>query len=180
MEEFVRYDRELKYKGKIIDIYKDYITTPAGKNVEWDFIGHKGAAAVIPVLDDGSIILVKQWRNSIDRFTLEIPAGGRDGGNEDTKSCAARELEEETGYKSDDIEFLQTIVPVAAYSQETIDIYVARNLVPTKQNLDPDEFINVNRYKVKDLVDMILNNEIQDSKTAASIMAYYVKYCVNK
>ncbi|MCR5836896.1 MAG: NUDIX hydrolase [Lachnospiraceae bacterium] len=180
MEEFVRYDRELKYKGKIIDIYKDYITTPEGKNVEWDFIGHKGAAAVIPVLDDGSVILVKQWRNSIDRFTLEIPAGGRDGINEDTKTCAARELEEETGYKSDDIEFLQTIVPVAAYSQETIDIYVARNLVTTKQNLDPDEFINVKRYKVKDLVDMILNNEIQDSKTAASIMAYYVKYCVNK
>ncbi len=179
MKEFVRYDRQLMYKGKIIDIYKDYITTPAGKDVEWDFIGHKGAAAVVPVLEDGSIILVKQWRNSIDRFTLEIPAGGRESVNEDTKECAARELEEETGYRSDNIEFLQTIVPVAAYSQEKIDVYVARDLIPSKQHLDPDEFINIKKYQIKELVDMVLSNKIQDSKTAASIMAYYVKYCVH-
>ena len=179
MKEFVRYDRELKYKGAIIDIYKDYITTPDGHNVEWDFIGHKGAASVIPVMDDGSILLVKQWRNSIDRFTLEIPAGGRDSVEEKTIDCASRELEEETGYKSDNIEFLQTIVPVAAYSEETIDVYVARNLIPSKQNLDEDEFINVKKYHIRELVDMVLNNKIQDSKTAASIMTYYVKCCIN-
>ncbi|MBE5957799.1 MAG: NUDIX hydrolase [Lachnospiraceae bacterium] len=178
MDKFVRYDRKLKYKGTIIDIYKDFITTPEGHNVEFDFIGHKGAAAVIPVMDDGSILLVEQWRNSIDRFTLEIPAGGRDTVNENSKDCASRELEEETGYKSKDIEFLQTIVPVAAYSEEKIDVYVARNLIPSKQNLDEDEFINVRRFSVKELVDMVLSNKIQDSKTAASIMAYYVKYCI--
>lgn len=180
MKEFNRYDRKLKYKGAIIDIYTDYITTPDGNNVEWDFIGHKGAAAVLPVMDDGTILMVRQWRNAIDRYSLEIPAGGKDGADEPTFVCAARELEEETGYKSDNIEFLQTIVPAIAYSQETIDIYIARDLVPSKQNLDPDEYINVERYTIEELVEKVFHNEIQDSKTAAAITHYYCKYCLKK
>lgn len=180
MEKFIRNDRKLQYKGAIIDFYKDYITTPEGKNVEWDFIGHKGAAAVIPVMEDGSILMVRQWRNAIDRFSLEIPAGGLDGAEEPTEKCAARELEEETGYKSDDIEFLQTIVPAVAYSQEKIDIYIARNLKPSRQHLDPDEDINVEKYDIQDLVDMVCSNKIQDSKTVAAIMTYYYKYCIHK
>ncbi|MBR3645123.1 MAG: NUDIX hydrolase [Lachnospiraceae bacterium] len=180
MSEFKRYDRKLKYKGAIIDIYTDYITTPDGNNVEWDFIGHKGAAAVLPVMDDGTILMVRQWRNAIDRYALEIPAGGKDGVDEPTDLCAARELEEETGYKSDDIEFLQTIVPAIAYSQETIDIYIARNLKPSKQNLDPDEYINVERYTIEELLHKVFSNEIQDSKTAAAITNYYCKYCIKK
>lgn len=180
MDKFIRNERKLQYQGAIIDIYKDYITTPEGNHVEWDFIAHKGAAAVLPVMDDGSILMVRQWRNALDRFTLEIPAGGLDGAEEPTAECAARELEEETGYKSDDIEFLQTIVPAVAYSQETIDIYIARNLKPSKQHLDPDEYINVERYNIEELVSMVENNEIQDSKTAASIMNYYCRYCLKK
>ena len=181
VDKFIRNDRKLQYKGVIIDFYKDYITTPEGNNVEWDFIGHKGAAAVIPVMADGSILMVRQWRNAIDRFSLEIPAGGLDGADEPTYKCAARELEEETGYKSDDIEFLQTIVPAIAYSQEKIDIYVARNLKPSKQHLDPDEDINVEKYSITELVDMVCANKIQDSKTVAAIMTYYYKeYLVHK
>lgn len=178
MERFIRKDRKLQYKGVIINFYKDYITTPEGKNVEWDFIGHKGAAAVLPVMEDGTILMVRQWRNAIDRFSLEIPAGGLNGPDEPTKQCAARELEEETGYKSNNIEFLQTIVPAIAYSQEKIDIYIARNLKPSKQHLDPDEDINVEQYNIRDLVEMIFANEIQDSKTVAAIMTYYHKYVV--
>lgn len=180
MDKFIRNNRELQYKGAIIDIYKDYITTPDGNNVEWDFIGHKGAAAVIPVMSDGNILMVRQWRNSIDRYTLEIPAGGLDGKDEPAKKCAARELEEETGYKSDDIEFLQTIIPACAYSEEKIDIFIARNLKVSKQHLDEDEYISVEKYNIEELVKMVENNEIQDSKTAAAIMTYYCKYCVNK
>lgn len=178
MDKFVRNERKLQYKGAIIDIYKDFITTPEGNHVEWDFIGHKGAAAVLPVMDDGSILMVRQWRNAVDRFSLEIPAGGLDGADEPTIKCAARELEEETGYKSDDMEFLQTIIPAIAYSQEKIDIYVAKNLKPSKQHLDPDEYINVEQYRIEELVKMVENNEIQDSKTAAAIMNYYCRYCL--
>lgn len=177
MKEFKRINRRRVYKGAIIDFCKDDIITPKGKQVEWDYLEHKGAAAVLPVMEDGTIILVRQWRNAIDRFSLEIPAGGKDGIHEPTGLCAARELEEETGYHTEDIEFLQTIIPAIAYSGELIDIYVARNLTKTKQSLDPDEDIELEFYSVEELIDMIIKNEINDSKTVAAILTYYNKYC---
>lgn len=176
MEKFKRVNREVVYNGSIIDFCKDSIITPKGHEVQWDFIKHKGAAAIIPVMDDGRIIMVRQWRNAVDKFSLEIPAGGRDGENESTKVCAARELEEETGYTSDKIEFLQTIIPAIAYSQEKIDIYVAFDLKKSVQNFDEDEDICLEMYSVEELVDMIMKNEINDSKTISAIMTYYVKY----
>ena len=74
---FERLSRELAYEGAIIDVYRDRVQMPDGRVAEWDFIGHKGAAAVVPVLEDGRILMVRQYRNAIDRYTLEIPAGGR-------------------------------------------------------------------------------------------------------
>lgn len=177
MEEFKRINREVVYKGAIIDFCKDDIITPKGNNVKWDYLEHKGAAAVIPVMSDGRIIMVRQWRNAIDKFALEIPAGGKDGKDEPTLNCAARELEEETGYKSDNIQFLHTIVPAIAYSGEKIDVYVAFDLVKSEQHLDPDEDINLEIYDVEELIDKIVTNEINDSKTVASILTYYYKYC---
>ena len=178
MRDFNRIKREVVYKGAILDFCKDTVVTPDNNTVEWDYLEHKGAAAIIPVMDDGRIIMVRQWRNAIDKFALEIPAGGKDGIDEPTKDCAIRELEEETGYKSNDVEFLINIVPAIAYSGETIDIYVAHNLIKSHQNLDPDEDINIEIYKVEELDDMILKNEINDSKTVAAIMTYYAK-CKN-
>lgn len=178
MKEFKRIGRKVVYEGKILKFCEDDIITPEGKNVKWDYLKHKGAAAVIPVMDDGRIILVRQWRNAIDKFALEIPAGGRDSVDEPTKECAARELEEETGYKSDNIEFLQCIVPAIAYSGEKIDVYVAFDLKEGKQHFDPDEDIEVELYDVETLIDMIVKNEINDSKTVAAILTYYHKYCL--
>ena len=91
-----RIDRKLAFQGVILDFYTDYMQMPDGRVVKWDFISHrKGAAAVVPVLDDGRILMVRQYRNALDRMTIEIPAGARDNTQEDTKICAARELEEE-------------------------------------------------------------------------------------
>ncbi len=177
MKEFKRVGREVVYKGAILDFCKDDIITPKGNNVKWDFLQHKGAAAVIPVMEDGRIIMVRQWRNAIDRFSLEIPAGGKDGADEPTLQCAARELEEETGYKSDYIQFLHTLVPAIAYSGEKIDVYVAFDLKKTHQHLDPDEDIELEIYTVEELIERIINNEINDAKTVSSIMTYYYKYC---
>lgn len=109
MEKFKRINREKVYDGAILGFCKDEIITPEGKKVYWDFLQHKGAAAVIPVMSDGRIIMVRQWRNAIDKYTLEIPAGGKDSIDEPTLKCAARELEEETGYKSGKIEFFTNI-----------------------------------------------------------------------
>ena len=100
MEHLKRVGRELMYKGSMLEFYKDTIVTPDGKTAYWDHIEHKGAAAVVAVRDDGRIIMVRQFRNSPDKETLEIPAGGINKG-EPVKTAAIRELEEETGYKAD-------------------------------------------------------------------------------
>lgn len=174
---FERLGRELKYKGAILDVYQDSVQIPNGNVAKWDFIMHKGAAAVLPVTDDGKLIMVKQYRNAIDRVSIEIPAGGRNGADEPTILTASRELEEETGYKSDDLELLISTVPAIAYSSEVIDIYLAKNLKPSKQNLDEDEFVDVQAYTLDELCEMIYSCEIQDSKTIAAIMTYKAKYC---
>lgn len=176
-EEFKRLNRELVYHGAIVDFYKDTVQVPNGNIVEWDFIGHKGAAAVIPVTREGKLLMVKQFRNALDRYTLEIPAGGLNGAGEPTKAAAARELEEETGYRSEHLEWLITIRTTVAFCNEKIDIYVAKDLIQSKQHLDEDEFINVEAYTVEELCKMIFEGKIEDSKTIAAIMSYKEKYC---
>lgn len=171
-EHIKRVDRIFKYKGSILDIYSDVIETPDGHRANWDFIDHKGAAAVVPVLDDGRIIMVKQYRNALDRETIEIPAGGLNGWDEPTIEAAARELEEETGYKSDNLTKLISVVTAVAFCNEVIDVYVADNLVKTSQHLDEDEFIDVESYSLKELKEMIFAGKIQDSKTISAILAY--------
>lgn len=177
MEKFERIKRELVYHGAIIDMYKDYVKIPNGNIAEWDFIMHKGAAAALPVTSDGKIVLVKQYRNALDRETIEIPAGGLENIDEPMIECAARELEEETGYKSDNLEFLISIRTTVAFCNERIDVFVAKDLEKTLQNLDEDEYVDVVEYEPKELVKMIYDGIIQDSKTVSAIMAYYNKYC---
>ena len=145
---------------------------PDGKVVQWDFIKHKGAAAVVAVRDDGRLLMVRQYRNALERYTLELPAGGRDSEDEPTLQCAARELEEETGYKSDDLTHLLTLRTTVAFCDELIDVYVAKNLKPSKQRLDEGEYINVEAYTIDELCEMVFAKEIQDSKTVSAIMAY--------
>lgn len=174
-EEFKRLKRELVYHGAIVDFYKDTVQVPNGNVAEWDFIGHKGAAAVVPVREDGKLLMVRQYRNALDRYTLEIPAGGLNGASEPTLDAAARELEEETGYRSGNLELLITIRTTVAFCNEKIDIYVARDLVKGEQHLDEDEFINVEAYSVDELCDMIFSGKIEDSKTVAAIMSYKEK-----
>lgn len=175
MEHIERINRELKYKGTILSMYADTISVPNGNTAVWDFIEHHGAAAVVPVMDDGRILLVRQYRNSVDRYTLEIPAGGLNGKDEPTKTAAARELEEETGYASDNLELLVSIVTAVAFCNEVIDVYVAKNLVKTQQHLDEDEYIDVEAYTPEEIADMIYSCKIQDSKTVAAVMAYINK-----
>lgn len=173
-DEFKRLDRRLVYEGNIIDYYRDTILVPNGNVVEWDFIAHRGAAAVVAVTEEGKLLMVRQWRNALDRYTLEIPAGGLDG--EPTDVAALRELEEETGYRAKEISLLISIRTTVAFCNEKIDIYLARGLTPTKQHLDEDEFIDVKAYDVEELCEMIYAGQIEDSKTVAAIMSYRNKY----
>ena len=120
---------------------------------------HKGAAAVIPVMDDGRLLMVRQYRNALDRFTLELPAGGLDQADEPGRDCSARELEEETGYRSDDLEWLITLRTTVALCNEKIEVYVARNLIRTHQHLDENEFVNdiYQGVSVREIIDNSYN-----------------------
>lgn len=171
MDYIERIGRELKHTGSILKMYDDTIKTPNGNIAHWDFVEHSGAAAVVPVTEDGKILMVRQYRNALDRFTLEIPAGGINGG-EPSDIAAARELEEETGYKSSNITKLISIVTAVAFCNEIIDVYVAKDLVKTQQNLDEDEFIDVAAYSLDELKKMIKEEKIQDSKTISALLAY--------
>lgn len=174
MEEIKRVSRTEKYKGNILTMFEDGILMPDGSVQKWDFLGHKGAAAVVPVLPDGRVLMVKQFRNAIDRISLEIPAGCKDSPDESGLDAAFRELEEETGYttRKEDMKPLIKLVTAIAFCNETIDIYLADKLIPSKQHLDEYEFIDVEAFELQTLCDMIYRGEIQDSKTVAAIMAY--------
>ena len=168
-----RIKRELVYNGSILDIYKDTMQLPNGKTEEWDYVAHRmGAAAVLPVLPDGRIVMVRQYRNALERETLEIPAGCRDSLTEDTLVSASRELEEETGYHSDDISFLISLKTTVAFCNESIDVYLAKNLVKGEQHLDDAESIEVEIHSLDELCDMIYKGQLQDSKTVSAILAY--------
>lgn len=173
----IRLKRELKYQGTILKIYEDTVMAN-GHEAHWDFIHHNGAAAVVPVTEDGKILMVRQYRNALDRMTLEIPAGALDWPEEPKINCAYRELEEETGYKTDQLEYLISVNTTVAFCDEAIDIFVAKNLIPSKQNLDEDECIEVEAWEVKDLEELIFSGKITDGKTIAAIMAYARKYSV--
>ncbi len=174
----VRLKRELQCEGAITKYYKDTVQLPNGSTAVWDFVGHNGAAAAVGVLDDGRLLMVRQYRNALDRYTLEIPAGGLEL-NEPTIDAAARELEEETGYTCGKIEKLITIRTTVAFCNEKIDIYLATELKKTHQHLDDDEFVDVKPYTLTELEDMIYNGTIEDSKTIAAILAYKNKYRIN-
>lgn len=175
-EEIRRVKRELMYKGTVLEVYKDSMEFANGNHEEWDFIKHNGAAAVVPVLDDGRILMVSQFRNALDRKTLEIPAGKLDDPEEKGIICAARELEEETGYKSEQLEWLINIRTTVALCNEKIEVYVARKLKAGTQNLDENEYVNVKAYTVDELKEKIFFGEIEDSKTIASVLAYEARY----
>lgn len=176
MEKYERIGRELIHKGAIIDYYQDTIRIPNGSIAKWDYIRHKGAAAVVAVKDDGSLLMVRQYRNALDRETLEIPAGGLNSVDEPTDIAAARELEEEAGYTAGKLELLISLRTTVAFCDEKIDVYVATNLKRSHQHLDEDEFLDVETHSIEELIKMIYDCRIQDGKTVAALLAYYNKY----
>lgn len=165
--------REHVHKGTILDVYADTVRLPNGNTEHWDFVSiRKGAAAVLPVLDDGRIVLVNQYRHALERMTWEIPAGSKDFVEEDALICAARELEEETGYRSDCVKPLLTLRSTVAFCNERIDVCLATNLKKGKQHLDEAESIEVKAWSMEELLDEIYAGRLQDAKTVSAILAY--------
>lgn len=158
------------FDGVLLHVKRDTVTLPNGKEATREWIKHPGASSVIPLLPDGRIILVRQYRYPIDEVTLEVPAGKLDAPDEDPLVCAERELSEETGYKADKITKLTTIATTVGTSNEKIHLYMAEGLTPGKQHTDEDEFINVVKVPLDEAVAMTTDGRIVDAKSVVSIL----------
>ncbi len=176
MEGMKRIDRVLKYEGRILDVYDDVMESPTGHIAHWDFVAHrKSAAAVVAVTEEGKILMVRQYRNAVDRETLEIPAGCRNCVEEKWIDCASRELEEEIGYCAGSLTHLVTVASAVGYCNEIVEVFLATGLTRGSKHWDEDEFIETESYTPEELKEMIFEGKIQDSKTIAGVLAYITK-----
>lgn len=162
---------EQVYKGKVFTLEKDLITLPDGRTTTRETVVHGGAAAMIPIDEEGRIIYVRQYRHSARAMTLEIPAGTIEKG-EDPYDCAMREIQEETSYKCNDMKLLFTMYSAIGFCTEKLYIYLCENLEKGEFHMDDDEFITIERYTPEESVEMIYNGKICDSKTIAAVFAY--------
>ena len=158
------------FDGRLLHVKRDTVELPNGDTATREWIKHPGASAVIPLLSDGNIILVRQYRYPIGKVTLEVPAGKLDSKTEDPYKCAERELSEETGYHANKIEKLGTIATTVGFSDEYIHLYAAEDLTPGPQHPDEDEFINVVKVPLTEAATMVNEGKIYDAKSIISIL----------
>lgn len=159
------------YGGIFLHMKRDKILLPDGQEAVREYLTHPGAVAILAILDDGRVLLERQYRYPISKACIEIPAGKLEIG-EDHLLCAKRELEEETGYTAKKWSYIRRIHPVISYSTELIDIYLAEDLVPGKSKLDDEEFLDVFAAPLEQLIAWVEEGEITDVKT--TISAYWL------
>lgn len=162
------FSREI-YNGRIIHVKEDTVRLPNGKLAGRELVLHHGGVGVIAVDEDNNVLVVRQYRKPYDEMVLEIPAGKLEY-KEDPQVAGIRELQEETGFGADKIEYLGRYYPTPGYCNEIISLYLARDLYYVGQKLDEGEFVEVERIPLKTLVEMVMNNEIFDAKTAIAIL----------
>ena len=159
-----RLDGEVLKEGGFLELRRDTVSLPDGRSATREYIQHGGAVAVIPLLDDGRIVLVRQFRYPVGKVLLELPAGKLDAG-ESVLACGQRELLEETGYRAAEWAFAGTIHNAAAYSSESIHLWFARGLQAGPQQLDAGEFVEVVRHTDSELDALAVRGELPDVKT---------------
>lgn len=155
------------FEGRMLHVFDDEVEIHGHKTTR-EVVLHPGASAIIPVTGDGKILFVRQYRYAVEQPLLEIPAGKLDGG-EDPDTCAARELTEETGYKTEHMEKLGYVYTTPGFCNETIHLYLADHLVKSHQHLDQDEFLDVIRLPIDKVYQMVDRGEIYDAKTLAAL-----------
>lgn len=162
------------YKGRVVNLNLETVTLPNGATVEIEMIHHPGAAAVVPMQDDGSVLLIRQYRHAVGGYILEIPAGKLDPG-EDPRDCAARELEEEIGFRASSLEPLITFFTTPGFTDEVIHLYKATGLTPGTQSLDRDEVLDVIEMPLERAMGQIADGTIRDGKTIVGLQAVYLR-----
>ena len=161
---------EYMYEGKIIKLRRDTALLPNGNTAYREVVEHNGGVCVVPITDDGKIILVEQYRYPYSEVIAEIPAGKRDSLEEEPIKTGIRELKEEVGATAEKLTFLGKLYPTPGYCGEIIWMYAATGLTFGEQNTDEDEFLNVKSVSLDEAVEMILSGEITDAKTQAAVL----------
>ena len=156
------------YKGKIIDVYRDKVLCPNGKESYREYIKHCRASCILAKLPNGKFLIEKQYRYPYDEVIFEFPAGKCDKG-EDPLITAKRELEEETGYLANNIEYIGEIYPSCAYTDEIIYLYYATNLVKTHQHLDENEAVEVLEVTLDEIKELLNSGALKDAKSVCAI-----------
>lgn len=157
-------DSQRAYEGSFLSIDRVRIELPNGHETVHEVVRHPGAVGIVALNDDGEILLVRQYRTALERVTLEIPAGKMNPG-EDPLACAQRELSEETGYTAGAMRYLVPVAVAAGYSDELIHLYMATQLTGGQAHPDADEFVVSEWVPLQQLVDSVLDQRIEDSKT---------------
>ncbi len=166
----IQVETENIFNGVILNVKRDQVRLPNGHQSVREVIRHVGAVCVVPVTEDGRVVVERQYRYPIDQVITEIPAGKLDSKEEDRLQGAKRELAEETGITADQWTNMGLYYPAAAYSDEKITMYLAQSLHMGKQHLDEDEFLNVALVPMEELVEDILCGKITDGKTQVAIL----------
>lgn len=162
------------YKGKVVILNVETVTLPNGATVDLEVIRHPGAAAIVPMKDDGTVILIRQFRHAAGGFIYEIPAGKLHPG-EDPRDCAARELEEEIGYRASSFELLISIFTAPGFADEVIHIYKGTGLTKGWQKLDHDEVLQVVELPIEKAIAQIQDGTIRDGKTIVGLQTVYLQ-----
>lgn len=173
MSEHLREIREASqeiFDGKILHLFDDTVRLPNGHTASREVIRHIGAVCVIPVTDDGKVVMERQFRYPIDMVIREIPAGKLDSKDEDPLAAAKRELREETGYLAENWQPLGVFYPAAAYCDEKIHMYLATGLHKGDRELDDDEFLDVELVPLTELVEAVMAGNIPDAKTQIAVL----------
>lgn len=160
--------KEYIYKGKTINLKLEKVQLPNGREAEREIVEHPGAVAIIPFISEDKIIILEQYRKAIDEVILEIPAGKLHK-DEALEKCARRELEEETGFKAKEMQYLGRMTMAPGFSDEIIYLYSAKGLYKGNVNWDEDEFINMKEMSIKEIKEAVKNNKIIDAKTIAAL-----------
>lgn len=166
----VKTDSQEIFDGVILHVFKDTVELPNGNPAIREVIRHVGAVGVIPMTDDGKVIIERQFRYPLNRVITEIPAGKLDSFTEDRLSAAKRELKEETGYTAKEWIPMGDYYPAAAYCDERITLYLARGLELGQRHLDEDEFLNFEAVPLAELVEAVMGGRITDGKTQVAVL----------
>ena len=163
------------YKGRIVNLNLETVTLPNGATVELEVIHHPGAAAVVPMKDERTVILIRQYRHAVGGYIYEIPAGKLHPG-EDPRDCANREMEEEIGYKAGVLEHVTSAYTTPGFTDEVIHIYKAMQLQKGKQDLGYDEVLEIAEFPLEKTMTMIREGVIKDAKTIVGLQSVYLQF----